>query len=86
MSTPQPVDIFATPENREALVSYIKRFSTKSEKEAALLGFNNFNSTSLGIRVDKLEPAERIVALTVAGMRWNLYCKEVNSVSQEHYK
>lgn len=83
MSDPQPVELFATPVSREALINYMNLFSVEEEQEAAQFGFANFNSEQLDVGIDKFSPAARIVALTVAGMRWNLYCKEVAEARNE---
>lgn len=81
MNTPQPIGIFATPASREALLDYKSLFTV--EREAADIGFTHFRSEDLEERIKDLEPAHQIVAYTVAGMRWNLMCKELAEARNE---
>lgn len=73
----EPIVIFATPASKEALLKYKALFSAPDEVEAAQLGYDNFRNEELGDILEKLKPVNRIVAWTVAGMRWNLLCKEL---------
>lgn len=73
----EPIAIFATPASKDALLKYKALFSAPDEVEAAQLGYDNFDKEELGTLIEELPPAAGIVAWTVAGMRWNLLCKEL---------
>ena len=85
MTDYKPVPIFATPESPEALNKYVDLFKIDDEISAAKLGYSLFKDhTELQVQLDKLEeeikPSSELIAYTVAGMRWNLFCKEMNSL------
>lgn len=83
---PQPVPLFATPADGKALLDYMELFSG-DEREAAQIGFANFGNKNFDDVIVDMEPATKLVAIVVAGMRWNLYCKDHRSaqdVTERH--
>jgi len=74
---PKPIALFATPSSRDALHNYMQLFTVEDEKAAADLGHDNFANPQLEGVIENLEPEQKLIALVVAGMRWNLMCKEL---------
>ena len=79
--TMKPIELFATPTDGKQLRKYMKLFNTEGEQNAAVIGFiYYYDIMTLGWsefkQFEDIEPGERIVSLTVAGMTWNLRAKQ----------
>ena len=82
----KPIGLFETPDNEKALVKYIALFNG-DDALAASLGYSYWKKlcTNSWIETEKLfvdniiPKSSMIVAITVAGMKWNLTCKEANT-------
>lgn len=74
----QIIELFATPASEEELQHYMESFNTDDDKDAAVIGYVYFQQIMETGDVDfptLIEPIpqnSRIVAITAAGMTWNL--------------
>jgi len=78
-----PIALFATPDGMSALKDYMGLFAAERDIHAAQVGFdyhevilsNSWVKHKLFVRQHDIEGDCKIVAMTVAGMRWNLEAK-----------
>ena len=81
------IELFATPDNEEALQKYMTAFSNSKDLYAAELGYAHYKDIlRLGqlyvhdlLNKSGLKPNHTLVLVTVAGMRHNLLDKDYDN-------